>query len=360
MADHDELVQQLFTKYVKPKGLPPRLAGEIKHAMVAAAKKSKGDKKATKSAITTYLTERNRDPETGAKLDKPKKEKKAKKAKKEKKVKPLKKRGASSDDDAKPKRSKKPAKDAPDPAKDALVAKGAKKALKGSEDAGVPKGNIDLRKLNRATLKGMAKDLGLKYKKKWTDDELRAKVAAGLIGMDDRVTAELAKADPAKIEALDDCIGLMLDLTKATCITCPAQEDCRKLFEQHRQDGFQVFASLQPGETKAASDIPASTLTKKLDKKKGDTFVADRPIEVYDAGKVAKLPKVSVDGAEVPDNLEHKAFLIAIKKAVPSTLGEFRDVVLKHYNPTDADKEGAVLTMWFVRYCTALGMAKVL
>ena len=352
MADHEELVSGLFVKYVKPKGLPPRLAGEIKHAMTAAAKASKGDRKATKAAIVTYLTERGRDPETGAKLDKPKKEKKSKKEKKEKKAKPLKKRGDKPDKSSK---KKKAAKDAPDPAKDALIKAGGKKALKGNEDAGVPKGNIDLRKLNRATLKGMAKDLGVKYKKKWTDDELRAKVGAAMIGVDERVTAALAKADPAKIEALPDCIGVMIDLSKAICITCPAQEDCRKLFEQNRVDGFKVFASLQSGET-----VPATSLTKKIEKKQVETFVADRKLEVYDAGKVAKLPKVTVDGAEVPDNMEHKSFLIAVRKGVPSTLAEFRDIVLQHYNAADDDKEAVALTMWFVRYCAALGLIKLI
>lgn len=350
MAKHEELIEKLFLKYVKPMGLPPRLAGEIKHAMEAAAKSSKGDSKETKKAIKSYLIERKYDPETGKKLPKEKKGKKAKKAKKAVE--------ADSDDEPKKKKAKKG--DA-DPAKEKLEKAGAKKALKG-DDAGTPAGNIDLRKLNRQTMKGMAKDFELGYKKKWTDDELRVKLAKHMIGVDDKVTAKIKDMDANKIEALPDCIGVLLDLSKAICITCPAQTDCRKIFEQHRADGFKVFDNLAPGSTQIdPTVVPATSLKKKSPLPKPvDAFNADRKIEVYDFGKVKDLPAVKVDDVQVASNMEHKALLRDLKESVPETLGEFRDVVLKHYNADEKDTDSAKLTMWFARYCTALEVMKLI
>jgi len=360
MAKHEEMIKKLFTKYVKPMKLPPRLAGQINHAMEAAAKKSKGDVKATKKAIKAYLTERGYDPETGKKLPKAKRAKAKKEAKAKAKARKTREENDDNGDEERPKKKSK--KSDADPAKEKLEAAGAKKALKGDADTGVPAGNIDLRKLNRPTMKGMAKDLGIGYKKKWTDDELRTKLAKSMIGIDDKVMKEIAKADPAKIEGLDNCIGVLLDLSKAICITCPAQTDCRKQFEAHRSDGFKVFATLQPGSTQSdPTVVPAANLTKKSSPmpKPVDAFNADRKIEVYDFEKVKELPKVEVDGAKVKSNMEHKAFLRAVKKTVPETLGEFRDVVIKHYNAEPTDTDAVKLTMWFARYCTALEVIKL-
>lgn len=352
MGKYDETVDKLFAKHVKPMKLPPRLAGQIKHAMEAAAKSSKGDTKETRKAIAAYLTERGYDPDSGKKLKKAKKPKKEKPAKKPKRAK----KEAANDNST----AKKPKKSDKDPAKEAVEKAGAKKALKGDVDAGVPKGNIDLRKLNRQTLKGMAKDLGVKYKKKWTDDELRAQVAKLMVGVDEKVTAELAKADPAKIDAQKDCIGVLLDLTKAICITCPAQTDCRQMFESHRADGFKIFQTLQPGSTNDGGGlVPASSLTKKAKKKEATVeFDPKKKIDVFEFEKVKALPKVEVDGAKVKSNMEHKTFLRAVKEEVPETLGEFRDVVLKHYDASDDDKEGIKLTTWFAKYCEALEVIK--
>jgi hypothetical protein len=353
MSKHDELVTELWTKYVKPMKLPPRLSGQIKHALEEAAKSSKGDRKATRGAIAAYLKERGYDPETGKKLDKPK----GKRGRKKKEA------TTSDDSEAAPKKAKKKRKGGDDdPARDAVEKVGGKKALKGDADAGVPKGNIDLRKLTRQTLKGMAVDLGLKVKKKWSDDELRLRVAKNMIGLDDATLVEIAKIDPSKVDAMRDCIGILLDLTKAICITCPAQVDCRKLFEEHRKDGFKIFQGLQPGTHDITKLVPAEGLKKKLKKKEGEpitlTWNPAQKIDVFEFAKVKTLPKVEVDGKPVK-NMEHKAFLRSLKKAVPATLGEFRDAVLTHYNAKEDDTDGINLVSWFVRYCTALEIIKL-
>lgn len=362
MAKHEELIEELFTKHVKPMKLPPRLAGQIKQRMEAAAKKSKGDKKTTKAAIAEYLNERGYDPETGKKLKKkPKKAKGAKPKKASKKSKEDDEDEEEEEEEEAPKKKKGKRAEA-DPAKEKLEAAGAKKALKGDADAGVPAGNIDLRKLNRMTMKGMAKDLGVGYKKKWTDDELRTKLAKVMIGVDEKVTAAIAKADPNKIDALDNCIGVLIDLSKAICITCPAQEDCRTQFEAHRENGFKIFDKLAPGsEQTDPTVVPAASLTKKSKAlpKPTEAFNADRKIEVYEFDKVKELPKVEVDGAAVKSNMAYKVFLRDLKASVPDTLGEFRDVVLKHYTAEDSDTDAVKLVMWFVRYCTALEVIKL-
>lgn len=265
-----------------------------------------------------------------------------------------------------PTKAVKAPKDAADPAKEKLQEHGGKQALKGDADAGVPKGNIDLRKLERATMKGMAKDLDVHYTKTMTDDELRAALAKTMVGIDATVMAKIASADPAKLDALHDCIGVAIDLTKAICITCPAQEDCRKLFNIHKEDGWKIFDQLQPGSTTKIDEnmaklIPAEALTKPKKVKEAakpvaPTFDPAQVVENYEIGKVAKLPMVKVDGGEV-DNAGHKQFLIDVKKTSPETLGEFRDIVLRHYDADeDDDKDAVALTMWFVRYCVALDM----
>lgn len=352
MAKHDELIDKLFTDEVKPMKLPPRLAGQIRHAMEAAAKKSKGDKKSTKAAIAAYLTERGYDPKTGKKLEKAKK--KGKKAKAEKPAKAKEEKPA--------KKSKKSDRD---PAKEALEKAGAsKKAMKGDEDAGVPKGNIDLRKLNRQTLKGMSKDLGVGYKKTWTDDELRAKVAKAMVGIDPTAMEKISKIDSSKLDQSKDCIGVLLDLTKAICITCPAQVDCRQTFEAHRADGWKIFDDLQPGTTVEAV-IPAENLGKKAKKlgtggtPLGLKLDKKSKIEIVSFKKVKKLPKVSVDGKAVESNMAFKPFLVDLKTEKPTTIGAFRDVVLKHYEAEEDDSDATKLTQWFAQYATALGVLKV-
>jgi hypothetical protein len=331
MGKYDDKVGELFTKHVKPMKLPPRLAGQIKHAMEAAAKSSKGDSKLMKKAITEYLTERGYDADSGKKLKKAKKvkaEKPAKAAKPVKEEKPKKKRTAGKDD--------------ADPVKEKLEKAGAKAALKGDADNGVPKGNVDLRKLERKTLKGMAKDLGASYSKEMSDDELRASVAKKMVGIDSKALEKLSKADPVKIEALDDCVGLMLDLTKAVCITCPAQEDCRKLFEQHREEGFKIFDTIQT--TEGVQIVPVANLSKKEKAKKDDA------ITIVSFSKVKKLPKVEVDGEAVESNMEHKEFLRDLKTEKPATMSAFRALVEKHYEADDA------IVAWFTKYTKALGV----
>jgi DNA mismatch repair ATPase MutL len=340
--------------------------------LAAAAKASKGDPKATRKAIALYLAERGYDPESGKKLDAKPKKKASRKEKKEKKAK--KKEAAASDDDdeeedddeededageeeAKPKKKAKGG----DPAKEKLIAAGAKKALKGDPDAGVPVGNIDMRKLNRQTLRGMAKDLGIKAKKKWSDDEFRSVVAKHMTGVDAAVTAAIAKADPAKIDALTDCIGILLDLTKAICITCPAQSDCRKVFDQHRADGFKIFETLQTNvatPATATTVIPAASLVKEKTVVAEVVLKPERAIEVYEITKVKELPTVEVDGHAV-NNMEHKEFLRALVAEVPATLQEFKNLVTANYDASTDDPDALKLTMWFVRYCTALEVIKL-
>jgi hypothetical protein len=349
---YEEVVTKLYLKYVKPMGLPPRLAGEIRHAMEAAAKKSKGDTKATKAAIAAYLEMKGYDEE-GTKKPKEKK-RKGKKVKKEKKAKKAKKEDdeeeEEEEEEEKPaKKSKKLKAGDADPAKEKLLKAGGKKALKGNVEAGVPKGNIDLRKLNRPTMKGMAADLGVTYKKKLTDDELRASLAKAMTGIDGVALEKLSKADPAKIAGLDNCIGLLIDLTKAICITCPAQTDCRKLFEQHRADGFKVFDDLKP-------DVKVKDVVEKSKKKK--KVKTSNAIVVVPFKKVKKLPLVKVDGALVDNNMEHKDFLRALKVAKPETMEGFKAIVLTSYEADDDDKDGNTLTGWFFKYCEALGVVK--
>jgi len=338
MGKYDEKVDELFTKHVKPMKLPPRLAGQIVKAMTKAAKKSGGDTKATKAAITSYLTERGYNPETGKKLGK---KAKAAKAAKEK--------PAAKEEKAAPKKKKASKNDA-DPVKEKLEKAGAKGALAGDEESGVPKGNVDLRKLSRKVLKGMAKDLGAKYEKEMSDDDVRASVAKKMVGLDSKVMEKIAKADPAKIEGMDDCVGVLLDLTKAVCITCPAQEDCRKLFEQHRAEGFKVFDTIQAGDG-THQIVPVENLGKKKAKKDKEAKPAVDPatkIDVFEFKKVKLLPKVELEG-ETVDNMEHKEFLRALKSEVPETLGEFRTLVETHYD--DVSDE---VFKFFVDYCTKL------
>lgn len=338
MGKYDDKVDELFTKHVKPMKLPPRLAGQIVKAMTKAAKKSSGDTKAMKGAIGAYLTERGYDPETG------KKNKKGKKAKKEAKP-------AKSDKPTKIKKASKASKDAPDPAKEKLEKAGATKAMKGDPDNGVPKGNIDLRKLERKTLKGMAKDLGAGYEKEWSDDELRANVAKKMIGVDASLMKKLSTASADKIAGLDDCTGVLIDLTKAICITCPAQEDCRKLFEQHRADGFKIFDELQSeGDHNVNGKVvKVEALTKKVKEKKAAKGLdLKQKIDVFEFKKVKTLPKVELEG-ETVDNMDHKDFLRELKSEVPDTVGDFKTLVEKHYDDVTDD-----VLKYFVDYCTKL------
>jgi hypothetical protein len=363
----EKRVNKLFKKYVRPLGLPPRLAGQCRHAMTEAADKAEGDSGAIKAAIPEYLKSRGYD-EKGNKVGKPTKPakdngdngstKKAKKSKKEKKAKKDKKNkkdkseddgGSSTSSNDVPKKKSAPT---ADPAKDAIVESGNKAAIKGDVDKGVPKGNIDLTKLDRKSLKGMARDLGARYKKAMSDDEVRASVAKAMTGIDPTAWNKIANADPVKIEGLDSCIGALIDLTQMACIVCPSQEECRKLFEQHRQDGFKNLDALAKG----AAVVPVSNLTKETNKLA--TYNASAKVEVFPFKKVAKLPSVKVDEKDVT-NADHEDFLRAVRKSVPTNLGEFRDVVLKHYETHETDKEGTSLTMWFARYCTALGVIKV-
>jgi len=352
---HESKVLKLWTNYVKalPNLNSARLSGDIKTEMFKAAASSNGDKAAIKAVIPAYLAARGRDPTTGAKIKGAVTAKPPKKAKKEKES-PKSDEAAAPTEEPKKKKKKIEAQEgAVDPAKDALIAAGAKTALKGNDEAGVPKGNIDLRALKRPTLKGMAIDLEVKYKKKWTDDELRAKVARKMIGMDSSAVAAIAAADPAKVEGLTDCVGLMLDLTKAICITCPAQQDCRKLFEEHRKNGWKVFDGLKAGDTAAiGSNNGAQTAVKVSGPKlvAAPTTKAVTKINVQPFGKVSKLPTIKVDSIAV-DNGEHKEFLIALKKTSPTDLAKFNDLVLAHYDTEEASK----LCAWFVKYCVAVG-----
>ena len=347
-----EKVKKLFDKYVHPMMLLPRLAGSILKAMTKADRRSKGNAKEIKAAIPAYLESKGYDAK-GNKKAKKKGKRGVKKTKAKKIAKPAKEAKTKATKVAKASKAPKGAKD---PVKEILETKGGKKALKGSIDAGVPKGNIDLRRLDRSTMKGMAKDLDVTYKKAMSDDELRSALAAKMIGVDATLTAAMKNIDTVKVDALNDCIGIAIDLTKAICITCPAQEDCRKLFELHRADGWKIFQTLKP-DAATDIDVPKEALTKKPKKAKEEApaFNAKQELTLYEVGKVATLPTVEIDGGKV-DNSEHKAFLIAVKKGDPATLGDFRDLVLAHYTADDDDKDGTVLTQWFVRYCVALNM----
>lgn len=351
---HSGLVLKLWTKYVKEKLSAlnsARLSGDIKTEMLKAATSSGGDKAAIKAVVPAYLMARGRNTETGAKIDgaaKPKKEKKTETA------------APTTAVAEEPKKKKKKDGDVvADPAKDALIAAGAAKAIKGDDEAGIPAGNIDLRKLTRPTMKGMAIDLGVKYKKKWTDDQLRGKVARKMIGMDGVAVAAIAAADPAKVEGMTDCVGVLLDLTKAICITCPAQEDCRKLFEQHRQTGFKIFDQLRAGDKASfgstnGAQVEAKVTGPKLVAKQADLPLQPTKMEVQDVGKVSKLAPVKVDGKDV-NNEDHKSFLIAVKKGKPADLAAFQKLVGAEYETADL----AGLTQWFVKYCVALGLIKL-
>lgn len=355
MSKYDELVEGLHQKKVKPLGLPPRLSGSIKAAMYAAAKESKGDAKETRKAIKAYLTEKGYDPETGKKIDKPKG-----KRGRPPKVKPEKVDDDEDDEDEddeddeeddeeeeeeteadeEAKTSKKPS--PTDPAKKKLKNAGGKAALKGDSERKVPVGNIDLTKLDRRTLRGIAKSLG-KYNKAWTDEETRTAIAKNLVGMDDAALAKISKADPSKIEGLDNCVGVLLDLTNAVCVTCPAQSDCRKAFELHRKDGFKIFDNLKP-------DVPVEKLLKNTK--------PEFAIVVKKLKKVAKLPTVKDGDGDDIDNSEHGVFLKKLKKANPTTRTDFDKVVLASYDPSDDDKDGSKLTAWCFDYVTKLGVLK--
>lgn len=353
MAKHDELVAKLYENHVKPMGLPPRLAGEIRHALNAAAKATKGDRKGTKAAIVEYLTSKGYDAE-GKKLDKPKKKGKRGRppksetstTKKGKKVKKTKAKKTADDaeevEEAAPKKRGRPSKD---PAKEKLEAAGkpGKKALKGDPEAGIPAGNVDLRKLGRPTLKGMVKDFDLGYKKSDTDDALRAKLAPHLVGMDSDVKKLIATSDPSKVEASKDCVGVLIDLTKAICITCPKQQDCRKLFNEHRENGWKMFQTIQPDGAPAA-------------KEKGTALPADsKQIDVLKVGKLLKLPTVKIDNEDV-EVATHFKFLKDVKTSAPETVGELRAIMLKHFKTTAPDDTLA----WLLKYTKAVGLINVL
>lgn len=352
MGKYTEKVEQLFTDEVSPRGLPPRLAGNVKKAMLKSAKKSAGNAKAIKKSITEYMEERGYDPKTNRKVTLKRgrgRKTAAKKTRPTKKSAKEDRRGArmKTTDDKKSK----------DPAKDAVVAAAGKKAVKGNPEKDVPAGNIDLGALERQTLKGMTKDLGLTYKKSFTDDELRKALAAKLIGggSDKAILDKLkaSNADPAKlsskIDGLDSCVGILLNLSEAVCITCPKQEPCRQKFEENRANGFKNLDALMGGATPL---IPVEAVTAKKDKKAKKEAKAEEATLTYAPfEKVKDLSKVKMEGERVK-NFDHKEFLRAINKKQPKTRKEFDAITAEHYEENDG------VLNYFFEYAKKLGIVK--
>lgn len=339
-ADHQGAVSAIYDKTYRTMGLPPRILGGLKEAMLAASKESGGDKKSIKVAAKTFLKEKGykkgKKVKAGRAKREPAEEKEEKKGKK--------------------KRSKKSSGD--ESKAEAVLKKHAPNALKGDPDNGVPKGNIDVTKLDRRTLKGMAVDLGVGYKKKWDDDELRSKVAAAMVGMDEEVAKHIQAIDPTKLASVKDCVGLLIDLTKGVCIACPLQSQCRELMEEHRADGFDIFKKLRKGKDHIEQ-------YNKKEEKEGSSDSG--AIEVNTSVNSKKLPdvKVKVDGEKVAIAGEaHDAYrksIKAVKKAQPKTLKEMMKIVHR-FNPPDENTKAAkkTLRLFVVSYFTAIGLIKLM
>ena len=356
MGKYDDKISTLFVKYVKPMGLPPRLAGECKHAMEAAARKAKGNAKAIKAAIPTYLEERGYDAKGKKKAVKKARAGKTKSTKEEKTA--PKTPAKNHPPVARVTKKDRAAADAPDPAREGAVKSAGKTVVQGDNERGVPKGNIDLSKLERKTLKAMASDVGATIDKDMSDDAVRSKIAEKLTGYDGTAKAKIKAGVEAglKIDELDNCIGLFIDLSQAVCIACPAQSDCRKLFEEHRAGGFKVF-EVAPKVVSADAVVAKTKETKETKETKAPKFDKEKAISIVPFKKVVKLPSVKMDGQDV-DNMAHKSFLRDLKEKSPTTLGTFRNVVLAHYTHAPEDKNGKSLAMWMVNYCEKLSILK--
>jgi hypothetical protein len=375
-VNHQEIVTELYTKTYKPLGLAPAHVTQLKGVLEKASKKNAGDKAAIKAAAKEWLKEKGIS-------SKPKSEEPPVKVTK----------GKSDDADGGGKKPKKGAAPEPEkvPAKKTVTPvesgavkflrthEGGKAALKGDPLKGVPAGNIDMTKLDRKSLKGMAKDLNVTYSKEDSDDELRSKVSAAMTGLDKKAVELLDKADPQKVhgeKGLKDCIGLFIDLTRATCITCPAQKQCRDLFQAHKDGGFEVFKNLlatsgvkeeriadEDEEPEAVEEKP-----KKGKKSKKLTYNPTRKVEVYDIGKLKdvlpKLDPVTVMGIEIEDHVEHRPMLLAVKKAYGAgdidTWEDLSKVITEHVEPED-DSEEALETVivFFTEYMRAIEMVEL-
>lgn len=351
-VDHKTKVQELYISKYKPLGLAPAHVTGLKAEMMKASKKHGGDTKAITSAVKAWMKEKGISTT----------EHKGKKA-----------RSVSAKVAPKDKKLDLPRK--ADPGVVSPVVKilkqsaGGNAALKNDILKGVPKGNIDMTKLDRKTMKGMAADLNVTVKKSMSDDELRTALTKAMVGIDKTVEKQLDKLNPGKVsEGLKDCLGLFIDLTKATCIACPLQGTCRDLFEQHRQGGFQVFEQLSGHDVKVEplvelDDAPDEVVEEpKKKKSKLKVFNPSRKIEVYDIGLIKNLKEpVEVDGVTITDHLEHKKMLKQVMAEVPKNLGLLGMIVLKHMEPDDdTDEAKHTLITFFATYFEKLGLIELI
>lgn len=358
-VSHKDKVAELYTNNLKALKLAPKHVIAIKDAMLKASRRSNGHAKSIMAAANAWLKEKGIV---------------SKEKTKEKTAKPNKSKKAAPEPAPEPPKKGRP----PTSAAETILkqSEGGNVALKGDHLKGVPKGNIDMTKLDRKTLKGMAADLGVTITKSMSDDEVRNAVSTAMIGVDKKVVQSLDEMEPAKVDELKNCIGLFIDLTHAACIACPVQKQCRDLFEQHRQEGFVVFERLKAKLTKKVEDDDdgektAEVLAEEDDNKKGKkkekkngrrlSYDPKREVECYDVGKIKEFIKtldtVSVNGVEV-DEHDFK-LLLDLKKTVPENLKEVADVITRHYEPDDDSKESfETLVMFWVEYFEQIGILK--
>lgn len=310
---HADFVQELYEAVFKPKKLAPAYVRQLKVVLLKESKKTKQNTTEVKKAGNAWLKEKGLGKKAPAKSTTTK----TASAKK----KPTAKRTT------KKKAAKKPA-----TKKKSSRAKAAVVDVPTDREGKV---KIDVRKLSMKELRGTAKDLGVKVTKGMTEDALREAVADAMVGMTDDA---MEVVNSVNYEKLDECIGLFIDLTSATCISCSLQSDCRRKFAEHQANGFAAFAKVrldiktdETADAVEAEDLPPKDkpkATKKPKKKKDAKFIAKRKINVYEI--------------DIEDDDDAAEFLRDLLDTVPQTMGELRDLVVKHYEPDDGEDDDSL------------------
>ena len=285
---YEKATQELYEKSYKGKGLAPAHVRQLKAAMQKAARKSKGDVKAMRAAARAYLKEKGLKLSSGG-------ESAAKKTRSKK---------------APTKRTSKKT-TAPEVSEDLSP---AERRVYESR-AFTNEGTLDLRRLSRKTLVGIAKDFGLKTLKSHSDDDVRKAIAVQMTKAPKDLDTLWQGIDPTKLE---DCVGVFLDLTNVTCLSCPSQAACLKNFKANVRDNFESVRKKAPrgGDTgKKKPEVKASP----KNAAKGKYQVTQK----IDCFAIDKLSKKS----------DYYDLVNAVMDQIPETIGELSGIVLAHFEP---------------------------